>query len=337
MEVDLVDDLLNQGAVLAQGVLLDIEAVLLDHPDPQPLSLLQTGQGLDLDGKAGRDLVDVIGVDTGLLDGLAQQAVEDDGKVFEVPQQAVKPRRHLEPPEALIGSQCRGGIPLHHRLQHPVFGGVALGHQLGGQFLGKRRVAEALQAGAEVQRHKLPPLLGFQLSLGIDQGDHPEQGGLDGVVVDLPDPVVVFLDDVLGLFVQIGLAPGDGFLGPGPLRPGADAVEGVFFVRGEKQRKPQLKHPPGKHQGPGRDLVEQHIPKGLPVKRRVQRPAQPIVKVFDPFKGRRHFGQAQILGAGQFLQHAADLHFQANHLLFPFRSFPFFSAHPMAHVPTTVF
>ena len=49
-----------------------------------------------LEGEAGRDMVDVIGVDAGLLDGLAEQAVQNDGVVFELPQGAAQPRRQLE-------------------------------------------------------------------------------------------------------------------------------------------------------------------------------------------------------------------------------------------------
>ena len=94
-------------------------------------------------------MVDVIGVDAGLLDGLAEQAVQNDGVVFELPQGTAQPRRQLELVEIFIRRQRRPDVPFGDRLQHPVLGGVALGDQFGGQLLGERLFPEALQAGPE--------------------------------------------------------------------------------------------------------------------------------------------------------------------------------------------
>ena len=243
----------------------------------------------------------------------------------------MKPRGQLELPELFIGPQSGGGVPLGHRLEHLVFGGVPIGHQLGGQVFGEGDVAEALQPGAEIHGHELPPLLGFQFPLGVQKGYHRKQGALDGNVVDLPHPVVVFLHHPLGLFVQIGAAPGDGFRGPGPLGPGPHTVQHILFIRHQEKGKPQLEHAPGKHQRLGRHLVEQHIPKRFPVKGRVQGPAQAIVKILYSVKRRRHLGQTQVLGAGQLLQYTAELNVQTNHLFyFSFLSSLFFSAGPPA-------
>lgn len=227
---------------------------------------------------------------------------------------AAHPGRQLEPPETLVAPQRRLDVPLDHRRQHSVLGGVTLGDQLGGQLFGKGFFPEALQAGAEAQGHELPPLGGFQLPFREQQRDHRKQCGLDGVVVHLAHPVVVFLHHLLGLFVQVGRAPVQRLPGLGAVRPGPKAVQCFRLVRRQEQREPQLEHPLCKDQRLFRHLVQQGLPKARPVKFRVQGAAQPVVKISDPVEGRGHLGQADVHGTGHLLQHPADLDLHANHL-----------------------
>ena len=113
------------------------------------------------------------------------------------------------------------------------------------------------------------------------------------------DAVVVFLHGFVPGFAEIFLRPPEGIFAAGAVRPRADHEHGISFVRHAEQGKLQLKGALGDQQGLLRGVFQQGIAELLPVKLRVQRLAQTVIKIFQPCKGRGHPAGGDIVNSSK--------------------------------------
>ena len=117
------------------------------------------------------------------------------------------------------------------------------------------------------------------------------------------DTVVVFLHGLVPGFAQMFLRPPVGILAAGTIRPRADHEHRISFVRHAEQGKLQLKGALGDQQRPLRGVLQQGFAELLPVKLRVQRLAQAVIKIFQSGKGRGHPAGRDIVNSSKFAEH----------------------------------
>ena len=310
IQIDVVDDLLHQRGIVAQRVFLHVDTIFPHHVPHKGEILLLVGDGLDEQGVLGADAVDIIRVDAGLLDGFAQQRVEDDGKILAVAQRVIEPLLQMEPAGALHGQKGGGAVAPGHRLQHGVFALVALLQHGRRDALREGRLREHPQVQTEIQRHEFMVDHHLELVGGVHQRQQGAQLGADGLLRQQLHGVVVFRHGPVAFLGQVLFAPLDALFAARPGDPRPRDVGHILLIRQAEHGKMQLKHALQQHQRVVGKGIQRILSKLLPVKLRVQRLAQPVVEVVQPLEGRRDLGELDVMDGEQLLHYLneIDLH-----------------------------
>ena len=145
---------------------------------------------------------------------------------------------------------------------------------------------------------------------GIHQRQQRVQLGADGLLGQQLHGVVVFRQRPLALLGQVLFAPLDALFAARADDPRPRDVDHVLLIRQAEHGKMQLKHTLQQQQCVVGQVVQDALAKILPVKLRVQRPAQPVVKLVQPLEGRRDPGELNIMDGEQLFHclNEIDLH-----------------------------